>query len=95
MEEVCDFIAKYWNVEFGGTQYIEQSSDDDLKKVNSNDSTVEYIITQLNITFGDEISEIVSDEESSSVSFKYKELGFTVEERYHSRGYGYWVINIF
>jgi hypothetical protein len=93
MEEVCDFIANNWNVDFS-TQYIEQNLNDDLKKVNSTDSIVKYIITQLNITFGDEISDIVTDDESSSVSFKYKDAGFTIREWSHSRGYDYWVLNI-
>jgi hypothetical protein len=93
MEEVCELIAKNWNVGFN-SEYIEQSFDDDLKKVNSTDSTVEYIITQLNIFFGDEIYEIVSDEEYSSVSFKYKGVNFSIQEWYHSRGYGYWVVDI-
>jgi hypothetical protein len=93
MKEVCDFIAKNWNVDFS-TQYIEQSLDDDFIRDNSTDTTVKYIITQLYIMFGNEISEIVSDEESSSVSFKYKDAGFTIREWSHSRGYDYWVLNI-
>jgi hypothetical protein len=92
MEEVCEFIANNWNVGFD-PEYILQSFDDDLKKVNSND-TLEYIITQLNIFFGDKISEIESDEDNSSVSFKFNSINFTINEWFHSRGYGYWVVYI-
>jgi hypothetical protein len=93
MEEVCDLIAKNWNVAFQ-TEYIEQTNDDDLKKFNSNESAVEYIISQLNINFGEVVYEIVSNEEDSIVSFKYNGVNFTIREWFHSRGYAYWVVDI-
>ena len=88
MEEVCDLIAKNWNVGFDDG-YIEHSIEDDLTK-----SAVEYIITQLNIYFGEKVYEIVSDVDSSMVSFKFNEVNFSIREWYHSRGYGYWVVEV-
>ena len=93
MEEVCELIANNWSAEFN-VQYIEQTHEDDMKAVSSNESAVEYIITQLNIYFGEEVYDIVSDEDSSMVSFKFKGVNFTIHEWYHSRGNGYWVVNV-
>ena len=93
MEKVCDLIANNWNVGFE-TQYIEQTNDDDLKKANSNESAVEYIISQLNINMGEAVYEIVSNEEDSIVSFKYNGVNLSIHEWFHSRGYAYWVVGI-
>ena len=93
MEEVCELIANNWSAEFN-VQYIEQTLEDDMKAVSSNESAVEYIITQLNICFGNEISEIVSNEDSSMVSFKFKGVNFTIYEWFNSRGSGYWVVDV-
>jgi hypothetical protein len=92
MEEVCDLIAKNWNVAFQ-TEYIDQSNDDDLKMSNSNESAVKYIISQLNNNLG-EVYDIVSNEEESMVSFKYNGVNFTIYEWFHSRGYAYWVVGV-
>ena len=54
MEEVCDLIAKNWNINFE-TEYIDQTDEDDRKKTNSNESAVEYIISQLNINLGEAV----------------------------------------
>ena len=91
MEEVCDLIAKNWNVGFE-TEYISQTHDDDLKS-NSNESAVKYIISQLNNNLG-EVYEIASNEEDSMVSFKYNGVNFTIHEWFHSRGYAYWVVGV-
>jgi len=93
MEEVCELIANNWNVGFNDG-YIEHSFEDELKAVNSNESAVVYIITQLNIYFGEEVYDIVSDEDSSIVSFKFKGVNFTIHEWYHSRGNGFWVVEV-
>ncbi len=93
MEEVCDLIAKNWNVGFD-TLYVQHNIDDDLKKVNSTDSNMEYVITQLNIYIGDDITELLSDEDEASVSFKYKDVDISIHEYYNSRDYGYWVVYI-
>ena len=92
MEEVCDLIAKNWNVVFD-TEYIEQSFDDDKILTNSRDAVSEYIISQLNINIGDDITEIVSVDEIT-VSFKYNNINFTIHEWYNSRGYAHWVVNM-
>jgi hypothetical protein len=91
MEEVCDLIAKNWNVGFE-TEYVEHTNADDLKS-NSNETAVEYIISQLNNNLG-EVYEIVSNEEDSMVSFKYNDVNFTIRVWYHSRGYAYWVVEV-
>jgi len=91
MEEVCELIAKNWNVGFDDG-YIEHSIEDDLKAVNSNESVVEYIITQLNIYFGEEVYEIVSDDDNSMVSFKFNGVNFSIREWYNCRRYGYWIV---
>jgi hypothetical protein len=91
MEEVCDFIAKKWNDGFC-CEYFEQTSNDELKMSNSNEDIIEYIISQLNIFFGEEVYEIVSCEDY--VSFKYKEVKVSIHESNHSRGYAYWVVKI-
>jgi len=93
MEEVCDLIAKNWNVGFE-TEYIEQTNDDDFKKSNSNESSVEYIISQLNIYLGEAVYEIVSNEEDSMVSFKYNGVNFSIHEWFNSRGYAHWVVGL-
>ena len=93
MEEVCELIANNWNA-YDVVQYVEQTHEDDLKKVNSNESSVDYIVSQLNIYFGEAVYEILSNEENSSVSFKYNGVNFSIHEWFHSRGYGYWVIDV-
>ena len=93
MEEVCDLIAKNWNVGFDDG-YIEHSFEDDLNAINSNESAVEYIITQLNIYFGEKVYDIVSDDDCSMVSFKFNEVNFSIREWYHSRGNGFWVVEV-
>ena len=91
MEEVCDLIAKNWNIDFE-VEYIDQTDEDDRKKTNSNESAVEYIISQLNINLGEAVYEISSNEDESMVSFKYNGINFSIREWFHSRGYAYWVV---
>ena len=92
MEEVCDLIAKNWNVVFE-TEYIKQSFDDEQNLVKSYETVSEYVISQLNINIGDCITEIVSKDDIT-VSFKYKNINFTIHEWYNSRGYAHWVVNM-
>ena len=89
MEEVCELIANKWN-DFK-IEYVEQTIDDELK-LQSNESAVEYIISQLNINLGEAVYEISSNEDESIVSFKYKGVNFSIREWFHSRGYAYWVV---
>ena len=89
MEEVCELIANKWN-DFK-TEYVEQTIDDELK-LQSNESAVIYIISQLNIILGEAVYEITSNEDESIVSFKYKGVNFSIREWFHSRGYAYWVV---
>ena len=91
MEEVCELIANKWN-DFK-IEYVEQTIDDELK-LQSNESVVEYIISQLNINLGEKVYEIVSNEDESIVSFKYKGVNFSIREWFHSRGYAYWVVDV-
>jgi hypothetical protein len=89
MEEVCELIANKWN-DFK-TEYVEQTIDDEMK-LQSNESAVIYIISQLNINLGEAVYEITSNEDESIVSFKYKGVNFSIREWFHSRGYAYWVV---
>ena len=91
MEEVCELIANKWN-DFK-IEYVEQTIDDELK-LQSNESAVEYIISQLNINLGEKVYEIVSDDDCSMVSFKFNEVNFSIHEWYHSRGNGFWVVEV-
>jgi hypothetical protein len=91
MEDVCNFIENNWNFDYD-CECIEQTNDD-LIKINYTDKVNDYIITQLNIFIGDKITEIVSHEENSSVSFKYKNKYITIKDLwFKSRYYGFWVI---
>ena len=90
MEEVCELIANNWNVGFNDG-YIEQTIDDEMK-LYSNEGVVDYIVSQLNFYLGKAVSEIILDEENSKVSFKYNGVNFSVRQWFHSRGYGYWVV---
>ena len=92
MEEVCDLIAKNLNVVFE-TEYIKQSFDDEQNLVKSYETVSEYVISQLNINIGDYITEIVSKDDIT-VSFKYKNINFTIHEWYNFRGNAYWVVNM-
>lgn len=93
MEEVCELIEQNWKDGFD-VKYIEHSFNDELNAVNADESAINYIITQLNIYFGEEIYEIVSNLNSPNVTFKYKDVKISIREWYHSRGYGYWVIDM-
>ena len=93
MEEVCELIANNWNA-YDVVQYVEQTHEDDLKKVNSNESSVDYIVSQLNIYFGEAVYKILTDNDCSMVSFKYNGVKFSIHELYDSRGYGFWVVEV-
>ena len=91
MEEVCELIENKWN-DFK-MEYVEKTIDDELK-LQSNESAVIYIISQLNIILGKKVYDISSNEDESMVSFKYNGVNFSIREWYHSRGYSYWVVDV-